>query len=324
MKYNKTGLWLMPLIIISLVIVYGLYVPYEVPTYIKIGYFILVVISVILYVWGIVIVGNKPPFMCIITKWGEREWLTDNAGNPIIVYITEGWNWLLLKGFMFNVIPISVGKQEIDFPVITVTTKDGVTTEIPSALGYTVNKEDPINFLNLESSERTSFQVFEDMIFNIIDQELRLWAIDIDDWQTLQKTSMEGIKLLIGKICNDKLENHQVTQISAGGGNFKVGHFGIILNRLNLGTMKPFGPVYEASLEVKKEEQQRTAETYEITTDTEKAIKLQQAFTKAGETKTFEFCFDKIMEQKIKREANKQQSLSSLGEAFFNAKNKTS
>lgn len=320
MKHGKFSLWLS--LIITLAFIAGGFFLEGLPLGIRIVYFIVTAIAVSISLWNIVIISNKPPFILVITKWGQREWKKDESGNDVIVYAEEGWYSLWLKGLVYDGIPINVSKKEIDFPTITVTTLDGVDTEIPVGMGYTPDKKNPINFLNLQSDDgRDSFKVFEDIIFNIVDQEIRKWARTVDTWETLRNTTDEAIKRLLEKICDATIEAKEVTRISSGGGKFQILQFGVIFNRLNLGTMKSSGSVYEASLKKKIEEKERGSETYEMDTDTQKAFRLMKAFKKAKEPKTFEYCYKQVMDQKIIREANKQQSFSSFMDTFFNAKN---
>ncbi|MFA6251686.1 MAG: hypothetical protein WC603_03625 [Candidatus Paceibacterota bacterium] len=87
---------------------------------------------------------------------------------------------------------------------------------------------------------------------------------------------------------------------------------GIVLCRLSITQIKPFGPIYEASVALQKEQKERISEVYEITTELEKAKILRDELAKSGVTVTIQEALQKMMSWKIEREANKLVSVSAL------------
>lgn len=282
----------------------------------KIACFAIGMISLAILVTGIFIIPNDPPHFGVITKWGERLW--KNNGS-VVVYAKEGWNWVFLRGFMYGVKTINKSKREIDFPAYVITTHDMVTTEVPSSLAYELDPKNIIHFLNLGTDD--PWAVLEDMIADIWEERMRTWSRSTEGpqtWEKLQDSDEEGIRLLLRELMGDaEVSATDLSKIRRGNGKWSIPQFGIFLKRANLGTMKPFGKVYEASLLKKTEKKEGEAEIYEQDVDLKKAEKLKAKFkAKDGKDVSIEDCYKIVLEAKIRREANKFQSLSAVAESL--------
>lgn len=275
---------------------------------------VLGIITSIMTAYAVGIVPNRPPHFAIITRWGKRLWKRNSKGQLVVVYVNEGYFFLPWKGIKYGAIVINLSKQEIDFPAEVLTTPDNGTVEVPGSLAYTPDKEHIIGFLNLG---KDPFKVFKDMMCDIWKDKLRTWARTKDKgpqtWEELLSSDEEAVEILLETICgNVQIPEDSRKAIRAGFGKWPINHFGVILNRLNLTDMKPFGDVYQASVELNKEQRQRKSETYEVGTDTAKAAALQTELKALGKDLPIEECLKMVMDWKITREANQLFTISAL------------
>lgn len=87
-----------------------------------------------------------------------------------------------------------------------------------------------------------------------------------------------------------------LTKLKDNNANVPTVALGIVLSRLSITDIKPFGPIYEASIELQKEEKQRKSEEFETNTNVSKAKILKKALEDSGETNvSFGECFNAIM-----------------------------
>ncbi len=274
--------------------------------------FISEIIAGLILVTGVVIIPNEPPHLAIVPRWGKREWREDGNGNPTVSFIEEGWNWLFLRGIMHKVILIDRSKRDIDFDEQILTTKEGATTRVPGSMAYSVDKDNIISLLNLGGND--PFVKLEDMITDIVEEKLRVWARGIETWEVLLNSHTDAIKMLIQEICGpeETITDEDIAKIRSGNGDWKIKKFGIILNRFNLKEMTSYGEIYEQSLKQKSESEQRKAETFEVETDAMRASKLQEQLRALGKEMSIEECLEKVMSWKITREANQSMSLVAL------------
>lgn len=285
--------------------------------------YILTIILTIIILIGIIIIGNNPTSIGVVTKWGERLWKEDSAGNPIIVYLTEGWNWLFLRWIVYDVILISMIKREHDFPIITLITPDNGTTDTGRSFAYIPSKVHAINYLNLGNNQKARDAMVIEWFENILDSELRQWAMDPTNgpktWEELIAGKDETVKMLMGKIVGRVLSDDELRNVIAGRSNILVETMGIEIIRLNLTTMTPFGPVYEASVAKDTEKKERASEVYEVGTDLQKAKLLQKELKKQNVNLSLSDCMERIMKWKVAREGNKQLSLSAITKNIVDA-----
>lgn len=317
MKHNNNGFWPWLILTIGLLTLSILF-PFNA---IKFTAFGMAIVTTLIVVTGIFIVPNDPPHFGIIEKWGKRLWKEDEDGKSVISYTEEGWNWVFLRGVMHKIKLINLSKREIDFPEQILTTPDGVTTKVPGSLAYTPNKSSVINLLNLGTND--PFKVFEDMIQDIVQEKLRIWSRRTDGgpmtWEELLNSNESAVKMLIEAISAKDIEASDLKKVQSGHGDWLIEKFGIIVNRLNLKEMIPFGEVYEEALKIKNEQQQGKAETYELKVDLEKAATFKEELAKSGITISMEKAIDQIMEWKIQREANTSLTIAAFAKSFAKA-----
>jgi len=331
---KKTN-WDLTACLVFMLLFAGLAAGFRLTTFGIVTFIISAILGLIVFV-GVTILDNNPPSIGIVTKWGEREWRIDEnapeefdaSGNKIIhylpVYITEGWNWLFLRYFMFDVILIPIIKNEHDFEDLILMTPDKATTKTGVGFVWTPNKEHAVNYLNLGKNEADRKAMVIDWFENILDDSLRQWAFDPNEgpknWEGLIAGKDDTIKMLMLKMVDhDHLEDEDIKKVQRGNAKICVDHMGIDIKRLNLTTMEPFGPVYNASIDKDKEKKERLSEVYEVGTDLKKAELLQKSLEKQNVNLSLKECMEQIMAWKIRREGNTQLSLSAITKNIVDA-----
>lgn len=125
------------------------------------------------------------------------------------------------------------------------------------------------------------------------------------NWELLEGELRKLNDTQLNKLKDDVEQRRQlIADIMSGNGHQNIPHLAIKINRLNIGEIKPTGKYAEA-LDLKiKEEKERDAESYEITTELNKAKALKEAVEKAGEMITLGDAFQRIMSWKATREGH--------------------
>lgn len=282
-------------VLFALICIFALFIYLSISLH-NIRFLTVSLLSGVIIITGIFYIPNKPPHIGVITVWGKR---TNNC-------LDEGFNFLPLRGIVYNFILVNVLKKNIDFGEQTlITPKDNVTTKVESAISYTPDKDNIINYLNI--GEEAGIQ---HMIEDIQEEKLRNWSRSTTEgpqkWEELISAKDEAIKIIISEICGTELPDEDVKKIHQGHGKWQIESLGIVLNRYNLTKMEPFGEVYESSIELQKEKKQRKSEEYEVNTNMQKAKLLKRAIEKSlkesGEKISLSECFNNIMKWQMLKE----------------------
>lgn len=325
------GLWILLMVVFAV-----LAIRFKEVTAILIAGYVTSFICGIIILQGTVILSNNPPVIAVVTKWGERLW-KKRHDNFVAVYVTEGWCWFLLRGFMYGLIPISMIKREHDFPEYILRTPDNATTGVPVGMAYLPSTSHLINYLNLGKNDKERDQMVIDWFDNLLGSELRQWAFSKTEgpttWEGLNESKDETLDILFARVLGleikDTMTEAQKKElkekkrlVKVGRGCITISHLGIDLIRLNLPPMRPHGPVYEASVVEDVEKKERKSELTEIETDMRKAsemLKLQNQLRaelqKEGIVVTeaeLKEHMQTVMKWKVQREGIKNLSLSAL------------
>lgn len=94
----------------------------------------------------------------------------------------------------------------------------------------------------------------------------------------------------------------EIIKVRQGNGHFQLQQLGIVINRLNIGEIKPQGKIVEATELLSKEHQERKAEVFEVQTDLLKAQELVNQLRTSGKEISLDDAFRIIMEWKTTRE----------------------
>lgn len=236
----------------------------------------------------------QPPNRAILTIWGERR--------PIIK--NEGWRFFPIYPWWRGAVLVNVTKVNQDLQEQTVRTPDLAELSIPVSLTWTPDKnsaERLIEFLN-SGGESGVKNILQD----IVRERLREWAIATTEgpqkWQDAMKAQDEATKILVAEITGIEPDPDIVRRIRQGNGIEPIPQLGIILNRLNVGEIKPQGQLAKAAESEVKEVQERRGEVFEVETDLLKAQQLVAAAAARSEVLSTQQAFQIIMEWKATRE----------------------
>jgi regulator of protease activity HflC (stomatin/prohibitin superfamily) len=141
------------------------------------------------------------PYVGLITIWGKRK--QDEQQKS--VYVGEGWHFLPLFPYWYNVILINM--ERVTFSVImeTAMTPDRTFSKVPITLTYRKNKDRLCEFINSGKDEGVQKQ-----LHGKIEERIREWCMDNEggpaDWIELQKSHLEGTSILAKKIAGNSLK----------------------------------------------------------------------------------------------------------------------
>ena len=258
-----------------------------------------IVISVVLLFFCLRKFPATPPYVGLVTIWGERK--------PVIK--KEGWRILApFPPFMIDGIPVNVEKKNKDFHPKDVRTLEQAELEIEISVTWTPDKdtgENLIEYINAGGRENV-----ENILDDIIEEKIREFAID-KGWQDCLRAKADIAKVLIKEITGIE-EDIQITQIRRGNGLAKIPSLGIVLNRLNIGTMKPKGKLAEESERIALEQREMEAEAIELKHVKERTKELQEVGLSAKDAVEIV----QTERGKVKKEIKEYKGFRDIGEGF--------
>lgn len=192
-----------------------------------------------------------PPHVGLAMIWGERK--------PII--IREGWRLFApFFPFLYDAILVNVEKKNIDFPPKNVRSRERAELEIEISVTYMPDKENGsslIEYINVGGKEGA-----ESILEDIVEEKCREFAAT-RTWEDCLRADVEIAGILIKEITG--LDGDiEVMQIRRGNGIAQIPALGIVLNRLNIGTIWVKGRLGEQAEIVALEQRQRDAEKVEV------------------------------------------------------------
>jgi hypothetical protein len=268
----------------------------------------------VLVLWnGFTVIKNNPPQIGIVTKWGERLWKTID-GEPTVVYVEEGWNWLFLRHLMHGIILIDMVKVEINFSQQKLVTPDTATTNVDCALAYIPDRNNIVNYINAGGNEG-----IKNLVTSIKEEQLRIWAqspnASPQTWQELEAAGFTASELLVKAITgNQSLSDADLKDVSTGHALIPIKSWGINLVMFNLTKIEPFGPIYDASVSIDREKKERESEQIEVNADIKKAKALMEG---SSNNLTFKEAMEMIYRYKLASEGNKTLSVAAIAKAAF-------
>lgn len=195
-----------------------------------------------------------PPHFAIVMIWGERKDRTKKEG------------WRLKANFpplMLDLLPINAEKKNKDFIPKDVRSEDKAEIHMEISLTYKPDPDNANEYINTGKEEGVN-NILDDKIEEIT----RQWAIDQKTWFDCMKAKADVNEKLIKEITGITDEKgkdaKQIEAIRRANGSTKVRYLGIILTRLNVGTMKPKGKLAEIADRVAIEQLERDAEKVEL------------------------------------------------------------
>jgi len=204
-----------------------------------------------------------PPHVGLVTVKGKR----------IPKILPEGWH--LLWPFFplwFSAITVNVEKKNVDFRPEDVRTLDKAELIMEISVTYSPNKKKPkalIEYINTGGAQNVN-NILED----IIAERSRLFAIK-KTWADALEVGEEVIKHLIQEIARAKTDI-TIERIRKGNGIAEIPGLGIILHRLNIGTIWLKGKLAERAELEAVESREMAAEKVELTHVKERAKEMQK------------------------------------------------
>jgi regulator of protease activity HflC (stomatin/prohibitin superfamily) len=205
----------------------------------------------------------RPPHVGLVTIRGER----------IPKILPEGWYLFWpFPPFWYSAITVNVEKKNVDFTPKNVRTADKAELIMEISVTYSPNTKKPralIDYMNAGGSEKIN-----DILDDIIRERIRLFAIK-KSWTGALEAGEEVIKHLIQEITGAKTDV-DIDKIRKGNGVAEIPGLGIILHRLNIGTVWLKGKLAEKAETEAVEIREREAEKVELAHVKEEAEKMKE------------------------------------------------
>lgn len=284
-----------------------------------IGWMILLILSILVFIGGIALkvclknIPAKPPYVGLITVWGERK--------PR--FKKEGWRFFLpFFPFFYSFIPVKIEKVNEDFSFKNIRCRqreDEVKKEdkkMPYSGGeisveigltwqpdYRYGKgERLISFID-SGGEKGVRSILEDLI----EEDIRQTGKE-KSWEEVSFATDELVARLVKKLTGETPKEGQsigdLQKELQSNGFPDIADLGIIIWRFNIGRVQEEGKLAEVAEAQAKEIQERRAEIYEVGSEIQQAELLQKAYEEAGTPKPLDECVLEIRQRKVMREGH--------------------
>ncbi len=209
-----------------------------------------------------------PPQVAVVTFFGKRTRQIKR----------EGYRLFPFYPVVFGAIPINITKVHQDLSPQSVRAHDNAELEVTVATTWTPSEDYAIEYLN-NGGEEGVRKVLEDLI----SQRLREWARSPGNtWGDILSAKDEATVAVIRDIAGLPAqisaddENQLIGRIRSGNGTQLIPSLGIILNRLNIGTIKPLGGLARAAELSVTETSKMIAEKVKMTALKERTKELEE------------------------------------------------
>jgi len=217
---------------------------------------VLLMVAAIITVISLKKIPADPPNFGILTILGERKQLTKREGLR-----------LRLPGIT-DFILINAKAKNKDFNPKNIRSKDLAEIIMQISATFFPDPENAITYQNAGGEEGVYNQL-DDMI----EEVLRRWAIDKEQWTECLASKEEANIFLIKEITNER-NGDNIKKLIKADGKTKIKSLGIILTRFNLGLVDVAGELKKAAEKKAKETQERAGETVELNFVRDAALEL--------------------------------------------------
>ncbi|MEK7634674.1 MAG: SPFH domain-containing protein [Patescibacteria group bacterium] len=212
------------------------------------------------FLQGLRRVPADPPHKGVRTIWGERT--TEK--------IDEGWNFFPIYPYWHGVVLVDMTKKNQDLlPNEIRTAEDMAEIEVAISLTWKPDEKNLIEYLNSGGESG-----IKNILKDIVEEAVREFAADTsrkpNTWEdaiTMKKEFLaEIVAVILGKnppISEDEI-NKIVLELRRGNGKLQLETLGVILNRVNVTSIKPKGKLAEAAQKEAIEKREKKAETVEL------------------------------------------------------------
>jgi len=243
-----------------------------------------VFIAIILIAASFKRVPNDPPHVGLITK-GEAR--TDK-------WKKEGWR-IFFPPFYTSFIPVKVEKINQDIAPKNVRSSERAELEIDISVVWSPDKERLVEYLN-SGGESGIKNILDD----IIEEQSRKWAAT-QKWEEALAASFDVAETLRRELTGE-------TGIHVGGSPDDEG-LGILIHRLNVGTIEVKGELGKEAEKIAVEERQRESELIELEAEAEQAKQIVEIAKATGEEINFLDALEMVKDFKLMRETGKSSVL---------------
>lgn len=243
-------------------------------TAILVGGLILLVGSVVLY--GLRKIPAEPPTKAAVTRLGERTGKVKN----------EGWRFFFGYPYIYNYIKVDITKKNFDLTPQDVRTA-GDMVEVSVNISVTWQPDADKSYL-IEYLNSGGESGIKSILQDVIEEAVREFAADDkrepytweDAVKMKKKFLAEIVATIMGKdpqqISSDEISKI-VSELRRGNGSLKMETMGIILNRVNVTSIKPKNlQLAEAAEKAAKEQRDKIAETIELRHISERVEELKK------------------------------------------------
>lgn len=209
--------------------------------------------AVILFFVFLRTIPAAPPHVVLVTIWGERIPKIKKEGKRLFAKFFP---------FYYDGIPVNVEKKNKDFLPKDVWSKEraemlmeiSVTWTPDSDIGNPQNLREYINTGGKEGVET--------ILDDIIEENAREFASE-KGWEECMKMKKELAAFLIEQLTG-RTGPEIIQELRRGNGVEKIPSLGIVLNRFNVGRVRPLGKLAEAAEKIAIEERERDSEIVEL------------------------------------------------------------
>jgi len=204
-----------------------------------------------------------PPHVGLVIIWGKRK-------RKIL---KEGWHLLApFFPFMYNAILVNVERKNYDLHPKNVRTKEKAELAMEISITFSPEREDPEILAEYITSggEHKVINILDDLI----EEKGREFTIKYS-WQKCLAANEEIARTLITEVTGQD-QPTDIQRIRKGDGVAKIESLGIVLNRLNIGTIWIKGKLGEEAEKIAQEQRERAAEKIELKHITARAKEMRE------------------------------------------------
>lgn len=213
------------------------------------------------FLQGLRKIPANPPHKGIRTIWGERT-------NEVV---DEGWNFFPIYPYWHGCILVDMTKKNHDLlPDEVRTSEDMAEIEVKASLTWKPDENHLMEYLNSGGESGV-----KNILNDVVEEAVREFAADPNrkpnTWEDAIKMKREFLAEIVAVILGedpkqaDSQEINNITfELRRGNGKLILETLGIVLNRVNVTSIKPKGKLAEAAQKEAIEKREQKAETIEL------------------------------------------------------------
>jgi hypothetical protein len=159
---------------------------------------IIFILSGIIIISGIVSINNNPPHIGLVTLLGNKIWKNNKP-----VFITEGLNWVFLKGIIFDLIKINIELKQNQFDPQEILTPDNVNIKVPISYAWKPDIENIAMYIDI--GEETGVN---EAIKKILEGRLREYSRHPEEgpmtWKEMIASGLKTLDYLVKGLCKSE------------------------------------------------------------------------------------------------------------------------